>query len=487
MSDDIRRNLTGLQGSFTDQARKTAALEESQKRLQQEVAELRQRAATPPPTAEITALRAEVTQLRQQLSTPAAEIAPLRAELAELRLKLEGATAGAVAPELIALRGEITRLTADRDRLAAQLSRVSETTRQPSPVQFAGLFRDAAAQLQTGLGTAPGGARFAVDSLDVEARTMLALGPDGGLRLVLPAPGEVVEGAALSALRFTLRPVAAETAEAGVLLPVPTLLGLSREAALTALTRAGLKAGQVTSQESRSPPGTVVGQVPEPGVEIAPDIPVDMTVAVPVTVVVPDVVGLAPADAEARLLAVGLSVGETRGEGPVRRQTPAAGTRAPLGSAVALELAPPDIRVPDLAGVTTAEAERRLAASGLVLVRRVEVPGPRPGLVVMQDPPAGREVPPGTPVVLSSARAPGVADVIEGTLRALPAPPDGPEPGALKAALAALRLPDIAAFQALAAAPDAKLAEATGIPARNTAMLGLARQAVRAALTELAR
>jgi len=478
MSDDIRRNLTGLQGSVTDQARRTAALEDSARRLQAELAELRQRPAAP---AEITALRAEVTQLRERLATPAAEIAPLRAEIADLRARLDKVAAP---PELAALRGEVTRLTADRDRLAAQLARVSETTRQPSPVQFAGLFRDAAAQLQSGLDAAPGTARFAVDALEVEARTMLALGPDGGLRLVLPAPGEAVEGAAMSALRFTLRPLAAPTAEAAGLLPVPTLLGLSREAALTALSRAGLKHGRVTEQESRSRPGTVVGQVPEPGVELAPDIPVELVLAVPETVAVPDVMGLAPAEAEARLLAAGLLPGEVKGEvregATVRRQSPAAGARAPLGSAVALELAPPSLPMPDLAGLDAAEAERRLAAAGLVLARRVEVPGPRPGFVVAQDPPAGREVTPGAAVVLSSARAVTVADLVAATLARLPAPPEGPEPRALRVALS--RLPDIAGFEALAAAPEAKLAEATGLPPRNPAPLRALREAMRAAL-----
>ena len=88
------------------------------------------------------------------------------------------------------------------------------------------------------------------------------------------APGqEVPEG---SAVDFV---VAAPLTAA-----VPPIVGRTQADAVGRLRRAGLVAGEVTLQESRSPRGLVLSQRPPAGQVVAAGTAVDMTVATPVTV-----------------------------------------------------------------------------------------------------------------------------------------------------------------------------------------------------------
>ena len=68
---------------------------------------------------------------------------------------------------------------------------------------------------------------------------------------------------------------------------VPPIVGRTQEDAVGRLRRAGLVAGEVSLQESRSPRGLVLSQRPPAGQVVAAGTAVDMTVATPVTVRVP--------------------------------------------------------------------------------------------------------------------------------------------------------------------------------------------------------
>ncbi|HQL94865.1 MAG TPA: PASTA domain-containing protein [Candidatus Hydrogenedentes bacterium] len=208
---------------------------------------------------------------------------------------------------------------------------------------------------------------------------------------------------------------------------VPDLTGLTVPEAEAALAAAELTAGAVTEEHSATvPAGRIIRQTPVAGTEVAPGSAVALVVSlgpVPVTVPVPNVTGLTMPEAEAALAAAGLVVGGAAEEysatvpaGRIIRQDPAAGMQVAPGSAVAfvVSLGPAPVAVPDVTGLFRAAAVSVLAAAGLVPGPVTEehsdtVPLDR---VIRQTPPAGAQVPPGTPVglVLSLGPAPqGVA------------------------------------------------------------------------------
>ncbi|NLV42855.1 MAG: PASTA domain-containing protein [Candidatus Hydrogenedentes bacterium] len=208
---------------------------------------------------------------------------------------------------------------------------------------------------------------------------------------------------------------------------VPDLTGLTVPEAEAALAAAELTAGAVTEEHSATvPAGRILRQDPVAGIQVAPGSAVALVVSLgpaPVTVPVPNVMGLTVSEAEAALAAAGLVVGGASEEysatvpaGRILRQDPAAGLQVAPGSAVALvvSLGPTPVAVPDVTGLSRAAAVSALAAAGLVPGPVTEehsdtVPLDR---VIRQTPAAGAQVPPGTPVglVLSLGPAPqGVA------------------------------------------------------------------------------
>ena len=171
--------------------------------------------------------------------------------------------------------------------------------------------------------------------------------------------------------------VAADTAvdfvvAAPVMVRVPNLLGRGERAADARLDRAELRRGETTTEESREPEGTVIDQEPGAGERAAVGSAVDLVVATPVTVRVPDLLGLDEAAVEtllaSRELASGIVERQTsdRTSGTVLAQEPVPGTRVVLGTAVAFVLAmPAQVTLADLAGMTEADALDALARSDL--------------------------------------------------------------------------------------------------------------------------
>ena len=103
-----------------------------------------------------------------------------------------------------------------------------------------------------------------------------------------------------------------------------------------AVIAAGLTVGTITTANSDAvPAGDVISQNPAAGVEATEGSAVDLVVSLgPVLVSVPDVVGLARADAEAAIVGANLTVGNvttansaTVPTGDVISQSPAAGTQ----------------------------------------------------------------------------------------------------------------------------------------------------------------
>ncbi len=214
---------------------------------------------------------------------------------------------------------------------------------------------------------------------------------------------------------------------------VPDVVGLAQADAETAITNAGLKVGTVTQQYSNTvPTGQVIDQTPIAGTSVAPGTAVDLVVSQgPAPVSVPDVVGLAQADAETAVTGANLSVGSiteqysaTAPVGQVVGQNPTAGTSVAPGTAVDLVLSkgPAPAVVPDVVGMIQADAETAITGAGLTVGSVTEQYSPTApvGQVIDQTPPAGTGVELGTAVdlVLSKGPAPVVVPDLTGMARA---------------------------------------------------------------------
>jgi hypothetical protein len=136
-----------------------------------------------------------------------------------------------------------------------------------------------------------------------------------------------------------------ETRVGPALVAVPGVAGLVQANAEAAIIAAGLTVGATTTAHSGTvPAGAVINQSPAAGTNVAPGVPVELEVSLgSALVAVPEVTGLTQADAQAAILAAGLTVGaittahsNTVPAGAVISQSPAAGTNMASGSPVNL-------------------------------------------------------------------------------------------------------------------------------------------------------
>ena len=210
---------------------------------------------------------------------------------------------------------------------------------------------------------------------------------------------------------------------------VPKVTGLNLSQAQQLLDDSGLKSGIGMEQETTEvSAGTVMGQAPDPGVQVQKGTTVILTVAkAPLNVAVPGLVGLSQADATSSIQAAGLTLGTVKQEvgtspaGTVIAQDPAAGAVVPGGVAVNLTVAyaGQTVPVPTVICYTADKAATVLAGAGLKMtVSGVQANDlcPATGVrVAAMDPAAETQVAPG--------------DVVQvWTTVPLPSPPSSPQP-----------------------------------------------------------
>lgn len=220
--------------------------------------------------------------------------------------------------------------------------------------------------------------------------------PEGNIIFQDPPGGvEVVVGSAVD-LVVSLGPVT---------VAVPDVVGDTQTDGAAAIAAAGLAVGDVATQNSDTiPAGNIIAQDPPAGTSVELGTAVDLVVSLgPVTVPVPNVIGLSQANAEAAILAASLAVGvidtqnsATVPAGNVINQSPGAGSDAEPGTAVNLvvSLGPLQVTVPDVVGLTQAAAMSALVDADLgpgtiTEVNSLTVPA---GNVISQDPSAGSTV-----------------------------------------------------------------------------------------------
>jgi serine/threonine-protein kinase len=193
---------------------------------------------------------------------------------------------------------------------------------------------------------------------------------------------------------------------------VPDINGLTVSAASDLLRESGLVLGQQSVQFSERPSDTIISQNPTAGVTLQSGASVDVVISGGrETIVVPPLVGLTSSeDAQQELRALGLSLGtltEVESEQPsgvVVATDPPAGTEVQLGSVVNIEVSKGTKSVPELVGLTEAQARSDLINAGFVVnvVTQKDAVAP-PGTVLAQTPRAGKKVAPGSLVTLTVA------------------------------------------------------------------------------------
>jgi beta-lactam-binding protein with PASTA domain len=192
---------------------------------------------------------------------------------------------------------------------------------------------------------------------------------------------------------------------------VPKVTGIRYQAAQFQLREAKLTS-RLTRRNASKPKGVVIAQRPTRGKSVPQGTPVALVVSKgPPGVAMPDVVGLAAADAvnalQARKLRPTLQqTASSEAPGTVVAQQPKPGRRTKPGTAVVLQVAKGAtmVSVPDVTSRTEPDATATLKAAGLA-ARTVHVPSTQAaGTVVGQSPAAGQKLAQGGTVRLNVAK-----------------------------------------------------------------------------------
>ncbi len=204
---------------------------------------------------------------------------------------------------------------------------------------------------------------------------------------------------------------------------VPDVVGMTQAEAVAAIEAAGLTVGTVTREfHATAPEGQVMSQDPAGGTSVAMGSAVNLVVSrgpEPDPVAVPDVIGMAEAEAVAAIEAADLAVGaltqdysDTVPEGHVISQDPAGGAQVLPGSAVNLLVSrgpePDPVAVPEVVGMTEAVAVAAIEAADLTVgavTREFHATVPE-GQVISQNPAGGTQVLPGSAVSLLVSMGP---------------------------------------------------------------------------------
>jgi beta-lactam-binding protein with PASTA domain len=193
--------------------------------------------------------------------------------------------------------------------------------------------------------------------------------------------------------------------------PVPSLIGKSRDDAVSTLTNAGLKASVITVHSSK-PVDTVTRQLPLAGTTILKGATVQIRVSSgPADVTVPSVIGLPFDQASIALRNQGFVVSreDVESDQPadtVVNQTPS-GSATP-GSTITLSVSkgPKTSTVPDVTSQDEQSARDTLTSAGFkVRVKHQNVTDPGlEGIVLDQNPSGGMQADQGSPVTITVGR-----------------------------------------------------------------------------------
>jgi len=201
---------------------------------------------------------------------------------------------------------------------------------------------------------------------------------------------------------------------------VPSLDGLTVEKATVLLIDKGLTIGQISPENSERPIDTIISQIPQAGSQIISGGVVDVVVSAGKSkVVVPNLIGLLTVEDARRILSdKGLKLGPVAeiesdsDKGVVISSDPAAGTAVSAGTDVSLIISSGLKLIPQVVGLSEAQALTDLANLGFQVRILQQVVTDQIGSVIAQAPKPGTKskegalvtitlgVPPGTPIVV---------------------------------------------------------------------------------------
>jgi beta-lactam-binding protein with PASTA domain len=281
----------------------------------------------------------------------------------------------------------------------------SRTTSQTESTSAPGAALPTTAKVEVadveGMSLADAGEALERQGLEVRVTRVSSQRPRGEVLSQAPPAGSRVDESIVVALAASQGAGSGEQPTRSAV-EVPEVVGLSASQAVAELRAAGLDA-RVRQVGSAQPQGTVVGQTPSQGSEVAEGSAVELEVARPRAatverIEVPDVIGSAAAAARSELRAAGLRVtttGVTSQEpaGTVISQSPRAGADVRKGSRVTLTVSagPSTVDVPDVTGLDEVAATTELERAGFV-VRVVDEPmtdSAQDGVVIRQTPAGG--------------------------------------------------------------------------------------------------
>lgn len=156
---------------------------------------------------------------------------------------------------------------------------------------------------------------------------------------------------------------------------VPDVVGMTLEKAEKSLKNENLRISVDEVASDKVPVGQIISQTPQPGSSVKEQRIIHLTVSKGGKVIlVPDLKGMTLTEAKERIERLGLSLGAVEkgvdkdaASDAVISQTPAAGSNAEKGTIVNLTINEHRERIPNLVGMTLADAKKTLAASGISL------------------------------------------------------------------------------------------------------------------------
>jgi serine/threonine-protein kinase len=197
---------------------------------------------------------------------------------------------------------------------------------------------------------------------------------------------------------------------------VPDVVGSGRAEAERALNAAGFEVEFAERESTFDEQNRVMGQDPSGGAQAEVGSEITVTVGTgPSSVPVPRLYGNTPAQAESVLQGAGLRLGtqsqdynDDVAEGSIFLQNPSGGENVEPGTAVdvTVSLGPEQVEIPEVYGLSVAEAQTALSNAGLNSTP-IEVEGDEPaGTALSTDPGVGEMVDPGSTVSLFYSAGP---------------------------------------------------------------------------------
>ena len=211
---------------------------------------------------------------------------------------------------------------------------------------------------------------------------------------------------------------------------VPSLDGLTLEKATVLLIEEGLVLGEVSPENSERPIDTIISQIPQAGTSILAGRGVDVVVSAGKSkVVVPKLIGVQTVEDARRILSdKGLKLGpiteveSDSDKGVVISSDPAAGSAVSAGTEVSLSISSGLKIVPQVVGLSEAQARTDLANLGFEVQILQQVVTEQIGSVLAQAPKPGTKSSEGALITITVGVPPGTEIVIP-----LP-PPEIPTP-----------------------------------------------------------